>query len=143
MRKASIAAFLLGALTSYVAAEWQNPNPPSLATFQSASGTRLRVLMDAQTIGGSEVEVGELTFVPNTDSGDHQHGVTETFYVLAGELEHIVNGKSVKLGPTMMGTVRPPDRVRHKTGPDGARALVIWAPGGEIARVTARWTKVE
>ena len=33
----------------------------------------------------------------NADSGDHVHGATETFYVLEGELEHIVNGRSVKL----------------------------------------------
>jgi mannose-6-phosphate isomerase-like protein (cupin superfamily) len=65
--------------------------------------------------------------------------VTETFYVLEGELEHVVDGKSLKLTPGMTGSVRPPAMVRHKTGPAGARALVIWAPGGEIARVTARW----
>jgi quercetin dioxygenase-like cupin family protein len=85
------------------------------------------------------VEVAELTFQPNADSGDHQHGSTETFYVLEGELEHVVDGKSLKLTPGMTGSVRPPAMVRHKTGPAGARALVIWAPGGELARVTARW----
>jgi uncharacterized cupin superfamily protein len=65
--------------------------------------------------------------------------VAEAFYVLQGELEHVVNGRSVKLSPGMVGSVRPPDTVRHKTGASGAKALVIWAPGGEIARVTARW----
>jgi hypothetical protein len=61
------------------------------------------------------------------------------FYVLEGELEHVVNGRSVMLSPGMVGTVRPPAMVRHKTSAAGARALVIWAPGGEVARVTARW----
>lgn len=164
MRTALIAAttFLLGVLTASIGADLQrgpsvgadlHPSTDAQGAlsgvegqvgpiYQSASGTKLRVLMDAAAIGGTEVEVGELTFVPNSDSGDHQHGVTETFYVLDGELEHIVNGKGAKLGPAMTGTVRPPDKVRHKTGPAGARALVIWAPGGEIARITARWKRV-
>ena len=60
-----------------------------------------------------------------------------------GELEHFVNGTSVKLTAGMIGTVRPPDKVRHKTGPNGARALVIWAPAGEAARIASRWKRVE
>jgi quercetin dioxygenase-like cupin family protein len=107
--------------------------------YQSPGGVTLRVLLDQAGLGGTEVEVGELTFPPSSDSGDHQHGVTEVFYVLQGELEHVVNGRSVNLSAGMVGSVRPPDRVRHKTGAAGARALVIWAPGGEMARVTARW----
>src|SRR5687768_15274092 len=78
--------------------------------YQSASGTKLRILTDHAMIGGAEVEMGEITFAPNTDSGDHVHGVTETFYVLEGELEHVVNGKSEKLTVGMVGTVRPPDK---------------------------------
>jgi quercetin dioxygenase-like cupin family protein len=107
--------------------------------FQSPAGTKLRVLVDQTDLKGTEVEIAELTFAPNADSGDHQHGSTETFYVLEGELEHVVNGQSVMLKPGMTGSVRPPAAVRHKTGPAGAKALVIWAPGGEIARVTAKW----
>jgi quercetin dioxygenase-like cupin family protein len=107
--------------------------------YQSPAGTKLKVLVDEKDLKGAEVEVAELTFQPNADSGDHQHGSTETFYVLEGELEHVVDGKSLKLTPGMTGSVRPPAMVRHKTGPAGARALVIWAPGGELARVTARW----
>ena len=114
--------------------------PAASRLYKSPGGTTLRVLLDQPGLGGTEVELGELTFPPNSDSGDHQHGVAEAFYVLQGELEHVVNGRSVKLSPGMVGSVRPPDSVRHKTGPAGARALVVWAPGGEIARVTARWT---
>ena len=116
--------------------------PSGSPVFESAGGSRLRMLLETPAVGGNEVEVGELTFAPNTDSGDHQHGATETFYILEGELEHIVNGKGTKLGPGMIGTVRPPDKVRHKTGPNGAKALVIWAPAGEAARVTSRWKRV-
>jgi len=108
-------------------------------TFVSPGGTQLKVLVDGASLGGNEVEIGELTFAPNSDSGDHQHGVTETFYLLEGDLEQVVNGKPVKLTPGMAVSIRSTDHVQHKTGPKGARALVIWAPGGEIARVTARW----
>jgi quercetin dioxygenase-like cupin family protein len=97
------------------------------------------VITDAAVLGGSEVEIVEITLQPNSDSGEHQHGVTETFYVLEGELTQVVNGKPIKLGPGMVASIRTTDHVIHRAGPNGAKALVIWAPGGEIARVTARW----
>ena len=107
--------------------------------FTSPGGTQLRVLVDGATLGGSEVEIGELTFVPNSDSGDHRHAVTETFYLLEGEFEQVVNGKPIKLTPGQAVSIRSTDQVRHKSGPKGAKVLVIWAPGGEIARVAAKW----
>jgi hypothetical protein len=55
-------------------------------------------------------------------------------------MEQVVNGTPITLKPGMSATIRSTDRVRHKSGQDGARVLVVWAPGGEIARVTARWT---
>ncbi|MBI4473441.1 MAG: cupin domain-containing protein [Acidobacteria bacterium] len=105
--------------------------------------TELKVLLDASTLGGTEVDVGELSFSPNLDSGEHVHGSTEIFYVLSGELEHVVNGKSTFLKPGMIGFVRPPDKVRHKTGAAATKALVIWVPGGEAARISSRWKRVE
>lgn len=96
------------------------------------------MLMDREMFGGAELEIAEIIFPQNADSGDHVHGATETFYVLEGELEHVVNGQSIKLTTGMIGTVRPPDKVRHKTGALGARALVIWAPAGEAARIASR-----
>ena len=118
------------------AADGQSAAPK---VFTSPGGTQLRVLVDATSLGGSEVEIAELTFAANSDSGDHRHAVTETFYVLEGDLEQVINGKPVKLGPGMVASIRATDTVRHKTGPNGAKVLVVWAPGGEIARVTARW----
>lgn len=112
-------------------------------SWVSPSGTRLRMLLDKGTLGGEELELGEITFAPNGDSGDHAHGSTEVFYVLEGELEHVVNGKSYRLQPGMVGYVRPPDQVRHKVGPAGAKALVIWVPGGESGRIVSRNWKQE
>src|SRR5215211_6318740 len=109
-------------------------------TYRSPSGSTLRLLLDDSNVG-PEVSVGELTFPPNADSGDHTHGAIEMFYVLSGELEHVVNGKSYILGPGMTGYVRPPDKIRHKTGAAGAKVIVVWVPGDEAKKIAARWTK--
>lgn len=109
-------------------------------TYRSPGGTTLRLLLDDSNVG-PEVSVGELTFPPNADSGDHSHGAIEMFYVLSGELEHVVNGKSYVLKPGMTGYVRPPDKIRHKTGAAGAKVIVVWVPGDEAKKIAARWTK--
>ena len=109
-------------------------------TYRSPGGTTLRLFLDETNVG-PEVSIGELTFPPNVDSGDHAHGAIEMFYVLSGQLEHVVNGKSVILGPGMTGYVRPPDKVRHKTGPAGAKVVVVWVPGDEAKKIAARCTK--
>lgn len=130
------AALALVYVAGTITVQGQSATPK---VFTSPGGTVMRVLVDAASLGGSEVEIAELTFAANTDSGDHRHAVTETFYVLEGDLEQVINGKPVKLGPGMVASIRATDTVRHKTGPNGAKVLVVWAPGGEIARVTARW----
>jgi quercetin dioxygenase-like cupin family protein len=132
---AALAAIALGG-TSPLDAQAQ-----SLAgkKFASPGGSVLKVITDAAVLGGSEAEIVEITLPPNSDSGDHQHGVTETFYVLEGDMQQVINGKPVSLTPGMAASIRSTDHVQHKAGPKGAKVLVIWAPGGEIARVTARW----
>jgi quercetin dioxygenase-like cupin family protein len=110
------------------------------ATYKSPSGATLRLLLDDSNVG-PEATVAELTFPPNADSGEHVHGSIEMFYVLSGEYEHIVNGKSQILKPGMVGYVKAPDKVRHKTGPAGAKVIVMWVPGDEVKRIVARWTK--
>ena len=109
-------------------------------TYRSPSGTTLRLLLDESNVG-PEATVGEIVFPPNLDSGDHKHGSIEMFYVVSGELEHVVNGKSEILKPGMAGYVKPPDTVRHKTGAAGAKAVVIWVPGDEGKKIVARWTR--
>jgi quercetin dioxygenase-like cupin family protein len=109
-------------------------------TYRSPSGTTLRLILDHANVG-PHVSMGELNFAPNTNSGEHAHGSTEIFYVLEGELEHVVNGKSQFLRPGMAGYVNPPDKVIHKTGAAGARAIVVWVPGDEAGKIVSRWTK--
>lgn len=136
---AGLVAVMGAAVVIHVHAGAVAGQTPAPKVFVSPSGAELRVLVDAAALGGTEVEVAELTLKPGSDSGDHRHAVTETFYVLEGGLEQVINGTPVKLGPGMAASLRATDTVRHRAGPDGAKVLVVWAPGGEIARVTAKW----
>jgi quercetin dioxygenase-like cupin family protein len=113
---------------------------PQGVLYRAPSGVTLRLMIDETNLG-AEASVGELTFPANSDSGDHAHGAIEMFYVISGELEHVVNGKSQILKPGMTGYVKPPDQVRHKTGPSGAKVVVIWVPGDEGRRVASRWKR--
>ncbi len=140
MRMWTIAA-LAGVATLAVAINLSaQTDKPQGVTYRSPSGTTLRLMIDETNLG-AEASVGELTFPPNSDSGDHAHGAIEMFYVVSGELEHVVNGKSQILKPGMTGYVKPPDQVRHKTGPAGAKVVVIWVPGEEGRRVASRWKR--
>jgi len=129
-------AFFIGVFATSALAQGGKPGD----TYRSPGGATLKLFLDDSNVG-PEVSIGELTFPPNVDSGDHTHGAIEMFYVLSGELEHVVNGKSYILKPGMTGYVRPPDRIRHKTGPAGAKVVVVWVPGDEAKKIAARWTK--
>lgn len=119
--------------------------PADLGRFASESGAEIELLLSESNLGGSEIQIGEITWPPGANSGDHPHGATEVFYVLEGELEHVVDGVSEILGPGDLGFVRPPSEVNHITSPDGGpvRALVIWAPGGEGTRIVGNWRRIE
>ena len=136
-RTLSLALGLVVCLAAGAAAQSDKPQG---TVYRSPGGSTLRLILDDTNIG-AEISVGELTFPPNADSGDHAHGAIEILYVLSGELEHVVNGKSMILKPGMAGYVKPPDKIRHKTGPAGAKVLVIWVPGAEANRIVSRWTK--
>jgi quercetin dioxygenase-like cupin family protein len=135
IRKLSLLAALGLALASAAGAQEKQGT-----TYRAPSGTTLRLILDSTNVG-KEISVGEMNFPPNSDSGDHTHGAIEIFYVLSGELEHVVNGTSQILKPGMVGYVKPPDKIRHKTGPAGAKVVVMWVPGVEGNKIAARWTK--
>jgi len=118
----------------------QAPTEKQGVTYRSPGGTMLRLILSDSNVG-PEISLGEMTFLPNTDSGEHAHGAIEIFYVLSGELEHVVNGTSQILKPGMVGYVKPPDKIRHKTGSAGAKVVVMWVPGAEGSRIVSRWTK--
>jgi len=130
------AVLVAGALATALSAQ----SKPQGVMYRSPSGTTLRLMLDETNLG-KEASVGEITFPANSDSGEHAHGAIEIFYIESGELEHVVNGVSQILKPGMAGFVKPPDKVRHKTGPAGAKAVVVWVPGEEGRRVADRWKR--
>lgn len=139
MYKSSILGIAMAVLAGSAPAGAQ-PDALQGTVYRSPGGTTLRLLLDETNVG-PEVTLGEMVFAPNQDSGDHQHGAKEMFYVVTGELEHVVNGKSQILKPGMAGYVNPPDKVRHKTGPSGAKVVVVWVPGEEGRKIASRWKR--
>lgn len=107
--------------------------------LEGSNGFSIKVLVEASNLGGGEVEIGEITFPPGTGANrrSHTHGRVEIFYILSGRLDHMVNGESHVLEPGMVGIVRPGDGVVHRVlGDSPVRALVVWAPGGEVERLS-------
>ena len=103
-----------------------------------AIDVKFKVLVEASNLGGGEVEVAEIFIPPNYEGAPHVHGL-EIFYILEGELHHIVNGETSILKPGMIGIVRAPDKVVHKVPESGLRALLIWPGGGEIGPIAEAW----
>lgn len=128
------------AIVAGVAVGLSAQDKPQGVTYKSPGGTTLRLMIDQSNLG-AEVSLGEMIFPPNSNSGEHGHGAIEIFYVVSGEFEHVVNGKSQFLKPGMSGFVRPPDKVNHKTGPSGAKVVVVWVPGEEAGRIASRWAR--
>lgn len=126
-----LAAGPLSAQTTY------DPSPRPTRTLEGSNGLAIRVLIEAVNLGGGEVEIAEVTFPAGTSPArGHRHGAVEIFYILEGELDHVVNGETHRLVPGAVGVVRPGDEVIHRVASPGpVRALVIWAPGGEVDRL--------
>ncbi len=117
---------------------------PSVGYEHAGTGTRIfsagelaiKVLVEASVLGSDEVEVAEISFPPGYEGGGHRHGAIEIFYIVEGVMDHVVNGESHILEPGMIGIVRPADTVTHRIkGDRGVKAVVIWAPGGEVDRL--------
>jgi ketosteroid isomerase-like protein/quercetin dioxygenase-like cupin family protein len=122
-----------------------HPAPEPRLRLSSESGLRIDVLVDAAALGGAEVEVAEITFPAGGRSGGaHRHGGTELLYILSGRLDHVVNDVVHRLDPGMTGIVRAGDRVEHRvSSAEAVRALVIWAPGGELERIRRGFRETE
>ena len=105
--------------------------------LESDGGPTIKMLVEESNLGSGEVEIGEITFPVGSGAsgGEHMHGRVEIFYLLSGTFDHVVDGEAHRLTPGMIGIVRPGDNVIHRViGDEPVRALVIWAPGGEIGR---------
>jgi len=116
--------------------------PPPGPLLSDPTRGQLRMLLDAKGLGGPEMSMGERTYRANYESAEHEHQGLEIIYVLTGEFQHVINGRAYVLKPGMVGVVKPGDKVRHKTGPEGpVKILMIWVPGAEGARVAEGWGK--
>jgi quercetin dioxygenase-like cupin family protein len=93
----------------------------------------IKVLVEEATPGSTGAEMAEIYFPPGFKGITHPHEL-EIIYVLDGELDHIVNGESHILKPGMVGVVREPDLVVHRTNSaEGVHTLVIWPLGKEVS----------
>ena len=111
---------------------------------QESSGTRrlewddeqgigwIKILIEEANFGSQGIEVAEMYFPPGYQDIAHMHEL-ELLYVLEGQLDHIVNGVSHILEPGMLGVVKKPDLVVHRSSSEkGVRVLVIWPYGKEV-----------
>jgi len=137
-------SLLLGWLLTACGGDGDVPAVPSYDYDVSTSGTRrfewdtptapawIKVLVERANLGSDGVEIAEIFFPPGYQGTTHPHEL-EIIYVLQGTLDHIVNGRSHLLQPGMVGIVREPDLVVHRSAsPDGVRVLVVWPLGGEV-----------
>ncbi|MFV2090925.1 MAG: cupin domain-containing protein, partial [Pseudomonadales bacterium] len=112
-------------------------SPVSTGTRELSAGALvIKVLLEEMNLGGAEMEIAEIVFPADYAGSGHRHGATEVFYVLEGTMDHVVNGEAHRLQPGMVGVVRPSDTVTHRVvGNEPLRTLVVWVPGGEVARL--------
>lgn len=142
---AGCAALALAGYAGYALAQQQGAHAggyahatKGLVEFQDG-GEHWKLLLDASNLGGTELDMAELTLPAGEEVGSHHHGAVEIFYVLSGTLGHEVNGELHRLTPGMVGVVRPEDAVRHLVPKQGdVRMLVIWAPSGEAQKFFGR-----
>ncbi len=116
--------------------------PEPLQSLQIEGRIRIDVYVDASNLSSNAIEVAEITFYEDSsvaapeEGGPHTHDSTEIFYVLEGELIHIVGDQKYVVRKGEVGIVGSGDVVRHGLETDApVRALVIWVPGGEIDRL--------
>lgn len=93
-------------------------------------GSIIRMFSPSAANAGA-FSLAEFIIEPGCGSPPNRHpGEIESFYVLSGQFEFIINGEARTLGPG--GFIRVPDGAPHKftnTGTMNAAMLVINAPG--------------
>lgn len=95
----------------------------------SFSGNRMRVLLGEDANAG--LTILDETAPPGMSPPPHAHvGVSETFYVLEGSYQFIVDGQEQDVGPGELVSVPPGATHWWTAGPQGARSLILFVPGG-------------
>lgn len=143
-RRRSLRSWILGAAFFLAGAAGAQPAPApayeksgdGIAVLTGPAGLEIRILVEAANLGSEEVELAEISFPGGSQGAAHRHGAIEILYVISGRMDHVVNGTSHVLEPGMIGIVRPQDSVAHRVlSTEPVRAIVVWAPGGEAARL--------
>lgn len=139
VRVSLAAIFVVGCGTSFVLGR-ASQAPAAGPLLTNATRGSLRMLLDVPQLGGAQVSVGERTYPARYESAEHSHQSIEIIYVLSGEFQHVVNGQAHVLTTGMLGLVKPGDKVRHATGPNGpVKTLMIWVPGNDGTKLASDW----
>ena len=94
-----------------------HPSELSEATMQT-TGMRRREAISGNTVGSSEIWMGETVVPPSTGSGNHHHGKSETaIYVVQGHPEFVF--------------LEGEDETRLKTSPGDYVYVLPWVPHRE------------
>ena len=102
--------------------------------------TTMKVLINQESVGTAQVTVADLVIPPGTSVPAHKHQSLEIFYILSGELEQTIEGKTQKLTAGMSCLVPANTDTLHKvTSKEPVHTLVIWVPGGEEKRIAKQW----
>lgn len=95
----------------------------------SFEGGRMRVLLGDGA--GAGLTVLDETAPPGMSPPSHAHlGVSETFYVLEGSYQFVVDGHEQEVSAGELVSVPPGTTHWWTAGPQGARSLIIFVPGG-------------
>ncbi|MEO0881779.1 MAG: cupin domain-containing protein [Pseudomonadota bacterium] len=118
------------------AAQYEKTSDGTRIIGWEGSEVEIKILLEPGNLGGSELEIGEITFPAGYEGAPHVHGVVEVFYPLEGTFQHWVSGEWHDVAAGSVATVRPGDEVIHRCASDIAcKLLVIWGPSGEIERM--------
>ncbi len=109
-------------------------------TLNGGQGVMVKLLLE---LDNGEAEIGEISLPAGyVGSAEHQHQSTEIFYVIEGQLSQTVGGITSVLAPGMIGVVPKNETVIHGVvGDEAVRALIIWLPAGESARLIEKGFK--
>jgi uncharacterized RmlC-like cupin family protein len=118
-------------------------------TNQTTGMTRLEAI-SGKTVGSTKVWMGQTHVAPNTNSGDHHHGATETaIYVVSGHPSFVfADGDDEIRIDTEPGdyVFVPPYTPHREENPTGEEAVVVIARSsqeGVVVNLPSLWTRVE
>jgi quercetin dioxygenase-like cupin family protein len=108
-----------------------DPQPETGSHDLDVVGSRIRILIDAKTTGGSHVMVHDTT-PPGGGPPPHIHSrEDETFYILEGELEFLLGDRWVRksAGDSVFGKRGIPHTYRN-VGTTPSRMIMVATPAG-------------